>query len=94
MKFMVYLKEPQVALLLDGEIDDHQAKELGQKCGPLIKGSVDGQPIYIMVEKSSNVAYIKQVTDEEVAAMRERQKEADRQRDALRARSMLVGGRH
>ena len=71
MKFLVSLKNPPLTYLVDS-FEDKLLKEL-----PNVKFSQGGAALIIPILVTSNIASIKEITDEEAVAWRESAREAN-----------------
>ena len=75
MPILYFLKDPPLTLASSGKLDEATIKKL-LKTTPMIRDQAgDGGPLLITINQDSNIAYIKEITDENLEAMREEAKE-------------------
>jgi len=75
MPILYFLKNPPLTLAATGKLDEATIKKL-LKSTPMIRGIAgDGGPLLISVLQDVNIAYIKEISDENLKAMREEAKE-------------------
>ena len=80
MPVLYFLKEPPLTLAVLGTITDDLTKEIAKKL-PVIKVQApDGRNMLIVIEKESNIAYIKEINEEQLAKMKERAKEGQEEK--------------
>ncbi len=75
MPILYFLKDPPLTLASEGTLDESTIKEL-LKTTPMIRGKAgDGGPLLITINQDVNIAYIKEITDENLEKMREEAKD-------------------
>jgi len=77
MPIIVCLKEPGINLVCAGEIKDESSQQYDALFPNLMVKDQEGHNIVIPLSRDSNIAFIKEVTQEE---MDKRQKEAEERR--------------
>ena len=86
MPIIVCLKEPGINLVCDGDIKDETAKEYDELFPNLMVKDQEGHNIVIPLSVDCNIAFIKEVTQEDLD---KRKKEAEERRKKAEAQ----GGR-
>ncbi len=75
MPILYFLKDPPLALASNGKLDEATIKKL-LKSTPMIRGQAgDGGPLLITIRNDVNIAYIKEITEENLKGMREEAKD-------------------
>jgi len=75
MPILYFLKDPPLTLASTGKLDEATIKKL-LKSTPMIRGQAgDGGPLLITINQDVNIAYIKEITEENLKAMREEAKD-------------------
>jgi len=88
MPILIRLKDPSITLVLAGDIKDESSKEYDTMFPNLMVKNQDGQNMVIPLAIDCNIAYIKEVTQEEIDKQK---KEAERRRKEAEAQG--GGGR-
>ncbi len=73
MPILIYLKEPPLTLIVNGEIKDGSADEWDKIFGSqvLMVKNESGRNVLVPLTRESNIAFMQEVTEEEVARHRE-----------------------
>ena len=75
MPILYFLKDPPLTLASEGTLDEKTIKKL-LKSTPMIRGKAgDGGPLLITINQDVNIAYIKEITQENLEKMREEAKD-------------------
>lgn len=75
MPILYFLKDPPLTLASEGQLDEGTIKKL-LKSTPMIRGKAgDGGPLLITINQDVNIAYIKEITQENLDKMRDEAKE-------------------
>jgi len=75
MPILYFLKDPPLTLAATGKLDEATVKQL-LKSTPMIRAQAgDGGPLLITIKNDVNIAYIKEITEENLKAMREEAKD-------------------
>ena len=82
MPIIVCLKEPQINLIIDGEIKEETSKEYDALFPNLMVTDQDGNNMIISLSVDCNIAFMKETT----------QKEIDKQREEAKKRREQGGG--
>jgi len=86
MPLVIYFREPNISLIVKGELDSKRKKAISGALGQTLEfDSIEGNhKILIPVNDNTNITYISTMTDEEFEDMK-RQREAQRARkEAMR----------
>ena len=75
MPILYFLKEPPMTLGALGELTPQLIKRIAKRNPVISTQAPDGKKMLIFIDKESNVAYIKEITKEQLEKMREKQKE-------------------
>lgn len=76
MPILYFLKDPPLTLAAMGKLDEATIKKL-LKSTPMVRGQAgDGRPLLICISQDVNIAYIKEITDENLEKMKEEAKKA------------------
>lgn len=81
MPIIICLKEPQINLICDGDIKDDASKQYDEMFPNLMVKDEDGHNMIIPLSQDCNIAFMKEVTKEEIDKQRE---EAKKRRDENR----------
>jgi len=83
MPLVIYFREPNISLIVKGELDSKRKKTISQALGQTLEfDSIEGNhKILIPVSSDKNITYISTMTDEEFEDLK-RQREAQRARKA------------
>lgn len=95
MPILICLKEPPINLIVEGEIKDESEKKWDQifREGVLLVKSMGGKNVLVPLWKESNVAFMQEVTEEEIEKQKE-EFEKHRQGTRIeRPRFVIPGGR-
>lgn len=71
MPVLYYLKDPPVTLAATGDLSERAIKELCKTLKLVKCQATDGRIILIVVTPESNISYIKDISDEQLAKMKE-----------------------
>ena len=75
MPILYFLKDPPLTLAATGKLDEATVKQL-LKSTPMIRAQAgDGGPLLITINQDVNIAYIKEITEENLEKMREEAKD-------------------
>lgn len=88
MPIIACLKEPQINLVLDGEIKDESSAEFDALFPNLMIKDQDGHNVVIPLSRDCSIAFLKEVTQEEI----DEQKAQMEKRKAARERAASMGG--
>jgi len=80
MPIIICLKEPGVNLVLEGDIKDSASKEYDELFPNLMVKDQDGHNVVIPLSRELNIAFIKEVTQEEIDEQKEK---AEKRREEM-----------
>lgn len=75
MPIMFFLKNPPLSLSTLGDLDEKMIKQLLKSTLMIRTQGPDGLPLLISVQQDVNIAYIKEISSENLEKLREEQKE-------------------
>ena len=91
MPLVIYFREPNISLIVKGELDSKRKKNFIQTLGEMLEfDSIEGNhKILIPVSSDKNVTYISTITDEEFEELK-KQREAKRARNIIERPQMVI----
>jgi len=91
MPLVLYFKQPNISLIVKGELDPKRKKAISQALGQMLEfDSIEGNhKILIPVSNDKNITYISTMTDEEFEDLK-RQREAKRARGVIERPQMII----
>jgi len=69
MPILVTLKTPPITLGLQGDLDEDFKRHIRKELRIIEGQATDGKPIWIVINEDSNIAYIKEITDDQYREM-------------------------
>jgi len=91
MPIIICLKEPPINLVLEGDIKDSAEKEYDELFPNMMVKDQDGRNMVIPLSRELNIAFIKEVTQEEIDEQKELAEK--RRKEMERMASMGVGSK-
>jgi hypothetical protein len=85
MPMFIYLKTPNIMLLAEGSLDDQTISSLGREVGGAIIIMMSGRTSLLPVKVDCNIAYVKEITQEEADEFHKRRDEEVAKRSAMEA---------
>ena len=91
MPLVIYFREPNISLIVKGELDAKRKKTFIQALGEVLEfDSIEGNhKILIPVNDDKNITYISTMTDEEFEELK-KQREAKRARNIIERPQMVI----
>ena len=91
MPLVIYFREPNISLIVKGELDAKRKKIFIQAFGEVLEfESIEGSyKILIPVSSDKNITYISTITDEEFEELK-KQREAKRARNIIERPQMVI----
>ena len=91
MPLVIYFREPNISLIVKGELDAKRKKTFIQALGEVLEfDSIEGDhKILIPVSNDKNITYISTITDEEFEELK-KQREAKRARNIIERPQMVI----
>jgi len=91
MPLVIYFREPNISLIVKGELDAKRKKTFIQALGEVLEfDSIEGNhKILIPVSNDKNITYISTMTDEEFEELK-KQREAKRARNIIERPQMVI----
>ena len=91
MPLVIYFREPNISLIVKGELDAKRKKTFIQALGEVLEfDSIEGShKILIPVSNDKNITYISTITDEEFEELK-KQREAKRARNIIERPQMVI----
>jgi len=81
MPIIIVLKTPAVTLAANGKIDKRYIRKVSHKLGSfIVEQAVDNMTMLISTRQDSNIAYIKEITEEQYQEMKEKRQQIDSSR--------------
>lgn len=71
MPVLYYLKDPPVTLAATGELTERAIHQISKSLKLVVCQATDGRTMLIIVTPESNISYIKDISDEQLAKMKE-----------------------
>ena len=91
MPLVIYFREPNISLIVKGELDKKRRKSFIKTLGGMLEfDSIEGDhKILIPVNDDKNITYISTMTDEEFEELK-KQREAKRARNIIERPQMVI----
>jgi len=91
MPLVIYFREPNISLIVKGELDAKRKKAISQALGQTLEfdSIEDNHKILIPVNDDKNITYISTMTDEEFEELK-KQREAKRARNIIERPQMII----
>ncbi len=86
MPIVMCLKEPNINLILDGEIKDDASAEYDKLFPNLMVKDQDGNNLVVALSVDCNIAFIKEVSQEEIDEQKKKMEDRQQQVQDMRGR--------